>query len=194
MDRCEPARNHVCPAELGRPGDAPKEKSRGAVIPEMLVADLERARIMFESIDLDGTWPFRLIGIFSSDRTVYEWRWDGERRSELSHEYSARHWFSSGASDEKAEQIRSAACARSWRDKDAGTREWVHRLHATHEPEQGLFSICAHRDLGGTLSYTEIELTRETIALSCSPFSPCNGVHFSDAALIPRLMPSVTFA
>jgi Transport and Golgi organisation 2 len=181
--------NWAVPATRG------KQKSRGALIPEMLVAiDVEHARIVFESIDLGGTWPFRLIGIFPAERVVCEWRWDGERRSELSHDYCARHWFSSGASDEKAEQVRSAVCARSWRHTDAGTRDWVRRLHATHDPEQGLFSICAHRDVGGTLSYTEIEMTRQAIALSYSPFSPCTGVRFSDAILVPRLVPSVTFA
>jgi hypothetical protein len=172
-----------------------KEKSRGAVIPRMLTAtDLASARFVFDNIEFEGTWPFRLIGILPAEPILNEWRWDGDCISELSHEWGARHWFSSGASDEKAEQIRSAVCAHRWREENAGTRGWVHRLHATHEPEQGPSSICAHRSLGGTLSYTESQVTREDVALAYSPSPPCTGVEFSGAVIMPRLTRAATFA
>jgi transport and Golgi organization protein 2 len=172
-----------------------KEKSRGGVIPQMLVAtDLAQARIVFDSIDHHGTWPFRLIGIFHAGRAILEWRWDGEAARELSHEWGVRHWFSSGPSDEKAEQIRGDICAHCWQQEGAGTREWVRRLHAMHQPERGPFSICAHRDMGGTLSYTEIEVTRNAVGLAYSPIPPCNGVDFSEPVLMPRLTRSVALA
>jgi uncharacterized protein with NRDE domain len=167
-----------------------KEKTRGVIIPQVLMAtDLAYARALFESIELEGTWPFRLVAIVPGERSVREWRWNHESRSELSHEWAVHHWFSSGASDEKAEQIRGAVCERYWRAENAGSREWVRRLHATHEPEQGVFSICAHRDVGGTLSYTEIEVTRDAVSLAYSPSSPCRGTNFSDNADMPRLIP-----
>jgi hypothetical protein len=177
------------------PSAGDKQKSRGAVIPRMLVGtDLAHARMVIDGIDLHGTWPFRLLGIFPSERFIHEWRWDGECISELSHEWGARHWFSAGASDEKADAIRSAVCAQYWREARAGTRDWVRRLHATHEPERGVFSICAHRDQGGTLSYTEVEVTHEGVAIAYSPVSPCHGIDFADSAMLPRLTRNVTFA
>jgi hypothetical protein len=177
------------------PPNLNKEKSRGTVIPQMLSAThLAGARFVFENVALAGTWPFRLIAIFPAERIVNEWRWDGDLTSELSHEWGALHWFSSGASDEEAEQIRSVVCADHWREEDAGTRAWVRRLHATHEPEQGPFSICAHRSLGGTLSYTESHVTSEDVSLAYSPSSPCTGVEFSGSVIMPRLTQSATIA
>jgi hypothetical protein len=179
-----------------------KIKSRGQVIPRMLVATtLDHARMVFEGLELDGIFPFRLIGLFGSERAVSEWRWDGECTTEHSLEWGMRHWFSSGASDEQAELIRSAVCAQHWRDAwneldrpQPGKYDWLRRLHASHEPEQGIFSICAHRDIGGTLSYTEIEVTNGSIRISYSPQSPCKGIDFADSAVITRAARTATFA
>ena len=171
-----------------------KKKSRGAVIPQMLVSiGADQARMVFDDLDLAGVYPFRLIGIFPAERGIAEWRWDGEARSEQALEWGARQWFSSGAGDDEAARIRSEVSARHWRDDGAGSREWLRRLHASHEPEQGVFSICAHRDVGGTLSYTEVEVTAEHVALSYSPVAPCKGIDFSDEVRMPRLVRSAAF-
>ena len=175
------------------PPKGPKEKSRGTVIPRMLVAPgAEQARMVFDEFDLAGVYPFRLIGIFPADRGIVEWRWDGEERSEQALEWGARQWFSSGAGDDEAARIRNEVSRAHWRDERAGSREWLRRLHALHEPEQGVFSICAHRDVGGTLSYTEIEVTAQQVALSYSPVAPCKGVDFSDEITMPRLVRTAT--
>jgi hypothetical protein len=176
------------------PPRGPKEKSRGTVIPQMLASvGVEHARIVYDEIDLDGIYPFRLIGIFPVDRSIIEWRWDGEARREQSLEWGARQWFSSGAGDDEAARIRSAVSRTHWHDEGVGSREWLRRLHASHEPEQGVFSICAHRDVGGTLSYTEIEVAAQHVALSYSPVAPCKGIDFSDEVTMPRLVRTAAF-
>jgi Transport and Golgi organisation 2 len=165
-----------------------RAKSRGTVIPQMLVCTgLDHARMVFEQLDLASILPFRLVGFSPVDRAVAEWRWDGEVIAEQSHEWAARHWFSSGASDDEAARIRREITARWWQDEIAGSPEWIRRLHASHEPERGVFSICAHRSIGGTLSYTEIEVASARVSIAYSPVSPCQGVDFCDSVSLPRL-------
>lgn len=177
------------------PPNGSKVKSRGSVIPQMLVsAGAEQARMVFDDLGLAGVYPFRLIGIFPAEQRVIEWRWDGEARTEQTLEWGAHQWFSSGAGDEEAARVRSGISRSYWRDERAGSCDWLRRLHSSHEPEQGVFSICAHRDLGGTLSYTEIEVTAQHVALGYSPVAPCKGVEFSDELTMPRLARTVAFA
>jgi hypothetical protein len=38
--------------------------------------------------------------------------------------------------------------------------EWLRRLHRSHRPEIGPYSICMHRDDAATVSYTEIVVSR----------------------------------
>jgi len=171
------------------PPAVPKQVSRGTVIPRMLAATShEHALALFTDVDLGGIYPFRLIGIFPEQLAVQEWRWTGENRSEQLLDWQTRHWFSSGASDEEADRIRGAITAKHWREENAGTRSWLRQLHASHEPEQGIFSICAHRAIGGTLSYTEIEVTRRGVVLAYSPAAPCKGVTFRDYTAMPRVV------
>lgn len=176
------------------PSKGAKEKSRGTVIPQMLVSvAAEQARMVFDELELAGVYPFRLIGIFPADRGIVEWHWDGEDRSEQSLEWGARQWFSSGAGDDEAARVRSAFASRYWCEERAGSREWLRCLHASHVPEQGVFSICAHRDVGGTLSYTEVEVTGGHVALSYSPVAPCRGIDFSDEVAMGRIVRTAAF-
>jgi hypothetical protein len=58
---------------------------------------------------------------------------------------SARHWFSSGFAEPKAERERDRVCKAARNQKLAGRLNWLRRLHRSLLPERGPFSIYMHR-------------------------------------------------
>jgi transport and Golgi organization protein 2 len=157
-------------------GSAPREpdRSRGLVIPALIhLPSLAAAEAQVEQLRLDGLPPFRLIGIFSEEEQFREWNWDGVEISAAAPRWGARHWFSSGLSDAKAEVNRSKVCQRAWVAAEAGTAPWLQRLHASHINGPGPFSLCVHRHNVQTVSYTEITRTRDEVRLAYFPGSPC---------------------
>jgi hypothetical protein len=151
-----------------------KSQSRGTVIPRLLGADdLSTAARSLERSDLSGLLPFRLVGVFPGSRRVREWRWDLQTLAAQDISWEPRHWFSSGASDDLAEFHRSLAVQAAWREKDAGSREWLRALHRSHAPARGPFSLCAHREDAGSVSYTEIVCSEREIELMYHAAPPC---------------------
>ncbi len=123
--------------------------------------------------------PFRLIAIIPSEQKVTEWRWDLQRLTRRNHEWRPQHWFSSGFDERKAERVRAGVCASfvaggvdpgkretSPRRKQAGVNaagyslNALRRLHRSHSPERGPFSICMHRPDAATVSYTEVAVSK----------------------------------
>ncbi|MCI0351894.1 MAG: NRDE family protein [Acidobacteriales bacterium] len=155
-------------------GGAQKKKSRGAIIPALLTAgsssDVQAA---IHQLDFAGTLPFRLLGFFPAETVVREWTWNGKKLESKLHPWQQRHWFSSGKSDEMATQQRGAVCQSAWRQPAAGSLSWVRRLHRSHLPERGAFSICVHRDDAQTVSYSELSSRDGTLDLRYRPGSPC---------------------
>ncbi len=173
---------------------AKKGQSRGRVIPGLLAsADRREAQGELDRMELNGMLPFRLIGIFGAEERVWEWRWDQRSLAGRDLSWEARHWFSSGLSDEEAARARGAACALAWRQGDAGSLAWLRNLHASHDPAPGPFSICVHREGVETLSYSEIECTPRQIYFRYSAGLPCRispPQHCLDLQRVTRLAAS----
>lgn len=130
--------------------------------------------------------PFRLVGIFLEDRKLLEARWNGKTIEFLSFPWARRHWFSSSTSDERAAQERGSSCERAARLWPTGT-SWLRRLHRSHAPEAGAFSICVHRQDATTVSYTEVRVDGEGIAMSYLAGSPCQQEGFDSQVSLPLL-------
>src|SRR5208337_155009 len=96
------------------------------------------------------------------------------------------HWFSSGRGDALAERSRRPVCQSADAAPEAGSIEWLRKLHQSHEPERGAFSICVHRDDAGTLSYTEVQCDAERVSVGYSPGYPCESSGMAVVNL-PRL-------
>lgn len=131
--------------------------SRGAIIPALLSeSDPHMAGRSLATLALDRIQPFRLVGIFptNGERQVHEWRWDGEALIAIEHPWKLEHWISSGADEEGAERERRRCFARHSTAADHGTKEWLIRLHASHEPAPGAASVCVHREDAATVSQT----------------------------------------
>lgn len=161
---------------VGATRSAANLKSRGGVIPLLIGApDCLSTEMGFDSLPLEGTFPFRLIGIFRRERAVREWRWDGTRARIAQLPWNRNHWFSSSISDRVAEIERGKMCRVAPRAHDGQEVEWLRALHRADGMRPGAFSICMHRPDAATVSYTEVQCTGELTSMSYQDGSPCLG-------------------
>ncbi len=153
---------------------AGKLKSRGEIIPLLIGAqDCLSTEMRFDSLPLEGAFPFRLIGIFRRERAVREWGWDGTRTRMQQLPWSRNHWFSSSISDRVAEIERGKTCRVAPAVQDGQEVEWLSTQHRAHGMRPGAFSICMHRPEAATVSYTEVQCTGDLMRMSYQDGSPC---------------------
>jgi hypothetical protein len=155
--------------------DTSKTRSRGRVIPALLDSrSLPELHAVFGLSKLEGMLPFRVVGVFPSEKEIWEWRWDSAQLEFQVHGWELRHWFSSSLSDKQAESLRGAACCNAQYESDAGSVPWLRRLHASHASGPGPFSLCVHREDVKTLCYTEVTCTPTTVGVEHFLASPCS--------------------
>jgi Transport and Golgi organisation 2 len=147
--------------------------SRGQII-KALAAKSSAAEIgtALAALTLRQLRPFRLIAIIPSEKNVIEWRWDLDRLVARKHAWARRHWFSSGLDEAKAERERGRICKAAQTQKSEGRLDWLRRLHRSHSPERGPFSICMHRPDAATVSYTEVAVFKRRATMRYKP-GPC---------------------
>ncbi|MBI2682710.1 MAG: NRDE family protein [Acidobacteriales bacterium] len=157
------------------PADRSRQRvSRGTLIPLLLPhADATSAGTSLEDRDLSGVLPFRLVGFFPGAGEIREWHWDMSALASHAHSWMTNHWFSSGAGDDLAELHRGMAVGAAQQDPSAGSLDWLRALHRSHAPARGPFSLCAHREDAGSVSYTEIVCLNGTLQMSYHPGPPC---------------------
>ena len=177
-------------ALLNRNGSkgAAKLRSRGSVIPALLEsASLREATTIMEHMDLRGILPFRTVGFFPGEGALAQWNWDIEKLDLFKLPWQARHWFSSGISDELAREVRGLTCSQAWRRHNAGSPGWLRRLHASHAPARGSFSVCMHRPDAASVSYTEIFCEADELTMRYHAGQPCQAAGRFDSEITLRL-------
>jgi hypothetical protein len=116
--------------------------------------------------------PFRLITIVPSERLAAEWRWNLEWLTMRNHEWQRQHWFSSGFDEGRAELERRRVCGAA--HDQQRSLNWLRRLHCSHAPARGPFSICMHRPDAATVSYTEVAVSGRRATMRYKPGSCCS--------------------
>jgi hypothetical protein len=145
-------------------------ESRGRIIPQLIgasdgrVVGRELGRMALRQVR-----PFRLISIDAGREIVTEWQWNTIALAARSHRWQIAHWFSSGYDEVEAERQREKVCATS----SLGGASSFKRLHASHLPKRGPFSICMHRTDATTVSFSEVIANRNRITLRYQPGPPC---------------------
>lgn len=144
--------------------------SRGIIIPHLLAAEnLAEAAAMFADLPMVKINPFRLVAASFWERRLWEWRWDGERLTRSQFGWSLRHWFSSGYDEALVNKKRAAMV----REAAKPTRAGLRKLHQSHLPAEGPYSICMHRADAKTVSYTEIVTAKSGTTMRYAAGSPC---------------------
>jgi len=167
--------------------------SRGVIVRE-LAGEISAHQIAtsVKRLPLRKLRPFRLIVIATDQKRVTELRWNLQRLTRCDHDWQRQHWFSSGFDERNAERVRAKICAslvagggdpgkpdtsrRSWRAgvNAAGySLKQLRKLHRSHAPTRGPFSICMHRADAATVSYTEVSVTEKSVSMRYADGSPC---------------------
>ncbi|MGE5212385.1 MAG: NRDE family protein [Nitrospirota bacterium] len=159
--------------------------SRGLVVEELAgKSTASEIAASLKKLPVRKLRPFRLIAIVPAENRVIEWRWDLRRLAIRNHEWLRQHWFSSGFDEDGAERVRAKVCASfvagggdpgrhdtSRRSGRAGVNaagyslQWLRRLHGSHAPKRGAFSICMHRHDAATVSYTEVAVSPRSVVM-----------------------------
>jgi Transport and Golgi organisation 2 len=164
----------------------PKVRTRGELIPNLVYErDSRSTANRLAAINLAGMHAFRLVGAFCDEKALSEWRWDGKHLDRLRFAWGLTHWFSSSLSDSTAAQLRGRACAIARSGGKTPSRGWLRKLHSSHTPEPGPYSICMHRPDAVTVSYTLVERTPRGIFMDYVDRPPCETARSGHAISIP---------
>ena len=149
-----------------------KPESRGRIISAFAGATAVRAVVhRLGTMTLRNSRPFRLFVFDAQPKKIVELRWDLDRLSACHHPWRTGHWFSSGYDEPKAERERGEVCARWNSSLSASTA--LRKLHASHLPRRGPFSICMHRPDAATVSNAEVNVSDRRVTLRYLAGSPC---------------------
>jgi hypothetical protein len=148
--------------------------SRGLVVKELAgTSTTNEIAAAVKKLPLPKLRPFRLIAVVPGETRVIEWRWNLQRLAICNHEWQRQHWFSSGFDEPRAELKRQRVCEAAYSQQSTGRLEWLRRLHRSHAPKRGPFSICMHRSDAATVSYTEISVTEKSASMRYASGPPC---------------------
>lgn len=167
-----------------------KSRSRGSVVLTVVSSNCSAVtQSTLSQLDLEGILPFRLVGFFSAEKDVSEWRWNQRSLEHRSIPWAMSQWCSSSLSDAKASSTRGKMLEQEAKELDAGSIPWLRRLHASHDRENRPFSHCVHRGSVQTLSYTELICEDQVIEcnyLACSPCTEDQPAHHVSLARLDR--------
>src|SRR5262245_17507671 len=148
--------------------------TRGLVVSSSIAAEHPTSvQTILADLPLEQINAFRLIGVFPSTGEIAEWRWDLNALERKDHPWETQHWISSGFDEPAAQHERNRTFQRALKQKSAGSLNWLRRLHRSHAPQRGPFSICIHRADAATVSYTEVLVLGREARLLHRLGSPC---------------------
>jgi hypothetical protein len=148
--------------------------SRGEIVRAALPStDEESIKAALRRLPLQCIRPFRLLGFFAREQAVREWQWDLHRLTVLKHDWTSHQWASSGLDEPGACRVRREVFLQASSKAEDISRGWLRKLHRSHEPTRGAYSICMHRADARTVSYTEIEVSPGRCRLDYQPGFPC---------------------
>ena len=148
--------------------------SRGLVVKQLAgQSTVDEVAASLKRLPLRNLQPFRLIVISPEDKRVTEWRWNLQRLTRRDHDWQRQHWFSSGFDEHRAEVERAKICASASASATDYTLKRLRKLHRSHTPKRGPFSICMHRADAATVSYTEVSVTKNSASMRYASGPPC---------------------
>lgn len=166
--------------------------SRGLVVRELAgKSTANEIAAALRKLPLRKLRPFRLIAILPREKRITEWRWNLKQLVAHKHSWQRNHWFSSGFDEAKAEHERMKVCAAVAGGADPGRESSMffnrvgvnaagyslsslRRLHRSHLPKRGPFSICMHRPDAMTISYTEVAVSKQRATMRYKSAPPCS--------------------
>lgn len=156
-------------------GDEGAFRSRGRVVLELLDSrsgDEVRGRL--EGGDLTDVQPFTLVA-FDSNPEPLAAEWTGRTLRFERMDDDAQPLSSSGYDDARAKtERRMSFTGRVAQGHGLGRDAATHlEFHRSHEPEQGPYSVCMHREEASTVSFSRLVLERTRVRVQYQEGPPC---------------------
>ena len=157
--------------------DRTRMRSRGQIIPSLgPSSSMAEAQKAAGVLDLEETLPFRLVGVFPSEKAIGEWRWDS---AQLDFRLTGGNC---GIGFHRASRIRKrrtdvapyAAMRNTNRTPGplGGSEDFTHHTQVGPGP----FSLCVHRQDAATMSYSEVTCTPELVQMAHLRGGPCTSL------------------
>jgi len=164
--------------------DALARPSRGELV--LALGDLpaaERLESRLRALDLERYRPFDLVA-FDALGGARLASWSGAELVARALSDSDRPLVSSSLDDAGARRARAQLYQRSV-GADASEAQ-LERFHRSHEPAQGAYSPCMHREEAHTVSFTRVRVGALSVELLYQPLSPCADAPVERAQLARR--------
>lgn len=140
--------------------DPDNYRTRGEIIPKLMhyktLAECEKG---FSALELSHYRPFRLLGFQDNPFRVIQWKWNGTELKIIEEAPSAGIWTSSGYDWEHVHKNRSKVFKQFIGTHPHPTIDQVRKLHASTEPQKGIYSIAMWHDVARSVSNTIIDAT-----------------------------------
>ena len=147
--------------------------SRGEVVRALLKArNCRAAASLLHELPLKRMNPFRLMIVSLFDHSLTEWHSGGGALEPFTLSWRRHHWFSSSLDEARANQTRRRTCVRV--HGDSLDLPLLRKLHRSHAPKAGPFSLCMHRNDACTVSYTEINVRSPMASIYYIAGPPCS--------------------
>ena len=107
-----------------------------------------------------------------------------QRLKRVEHSWTTNIWISSGYDEPGAQQTRAKTFRKAMHQSSAGTFDWLRRLHRSHAPDCGPYSVCMHRNDAVTVSYTEIMVSPKSAIMRYHAGSACEALRKTGLSLV----------
>lgn len=141
-------------------------RTRGEIIPTLMpFSNLSDCHARLSQLDLIRYRPFRLLGFQVNPLKIMQWRWNGSGLIRLDEPLKANIWTSSGYDPEGVHHSRKSIFERLVSASPQPTIEQLRHLHASTEPEKGIYSIAMWHERAYSVSSTIIEATGNPVSM-----------------------------
>lgn len=150
---------------------SPKQ-SRGQIIKTVLASAHQPLNQLHDALPLAQVAPFTLVHFpagMTHDDDICVLDWDGVALLKRPPVCSPLVSSSVDFEDASANRLRCFARAEA-------TPEGYAACHASHWPERGSLSVCMHRELGQTVSFSHIHVCADAVSFRYVDGSPCDAL------------------
>ena len=178
--------NHYPAEPCGPGGERTGYRSRGHLVRDLIPArSAAEVSAAIRRMELARYRPFTLLAMCARARPVVH-QWDGCGALE-STEGPDRPMASSSFDSEAVIAARRDAYRRLVGDDPSPER--LEAYHRSHLPSRGAYSVCVHRDDGGTRSLTVVEVDSGRVTMTYHDGPPCEDGEVTTRALARRVVP-----
>ena len=118
--------------------------------------------------------PFTLVLFFPDEKQPSTFCWDGESFNSVQ---INSPYTSSGVDFPEVSRVRQDTFSKYFALKMADSEqikiEKIRLFHASHEPERSKYSVCMHRSDANTVSFSEINITSQSVYFDYTNGPPC---------------------